>query len=159
MSTITIDEVKRTEIAGLFTISFLGEDDSEFDKFIKKFKEDADKKEDLFLVLNAINRMLNASGFLERYFRPEGKFGDNVVALPIEKAKIRLYCLRMSDSVLIVGNGGIKKSKTYQEDDNLNGYVITLQQLDHLLEKEIKDGKVKIEETKISGIDNTFFEI
>ena len=159
MSTITIDEVKRTEIAGLFTISFLGEDDSEFDKFIKKFKEDADKKEDLFLVLNAINRMLNASGFLERYFRPEGKFGDNVVALPIEKAKIRLYCLRMSDSVLIVGNGGIKKSKKYQEDDNLNGYVITLQQLDHLLEKEIKDGKVKIEETKISGIDNTFFEI
>lgn len=159
MATITIDEVKRTEIAGLFTISFLGEDDSEFDKFIKKFKEDADKKEDLFLVLNAINRMLNASGFLERYFRPEGKFGDNVVALPIEKAKIRLYCLRMSDSVLIIGNGGIKKSKTYQEDDNLNGYVITLQQLDHLLEKEIKNGRVKIEETKISGIDNTFFEI
>lgn len=159
MATITIDEVKRTEIAGLFTISFLGEDDSEFDKFIKKFKEDADKKEDLFLVLNAINRMLNASGFLERYFRPEGKFGDNVVALPIEKAKIRLYCLRMSDSVLIVGNGGIKKSKTYQEDDNLNGYVITLQQLDHILEKEIKNGRVKIEETKISGIDNTFFEI
>lgn len=159
MATITIDEVKRTEIAGLFTISFLGEDDSEFDKFIKKFKEDADKKEDLFLVLNAINRMLNASGFLERYFQPEGKFGDNVVALPIEKAKIRLYCLRMSDSVLIIGNGGIKKSKTYQEDDNLNGYVITLQQLDHLLEKEIKNGRVKIEETKISGIDNTFFEI
>lgn len=49
MATITIDEVKRTELAGLFTISFLGEDDSEFDKFIKKFKEDADKKEDLLL--------------------------------------------------------------------------------------------------------------
>lgn len=85
MATITIDEVKRTELAGLFTISFLGEDDSEFDKFIKKFKEDADKKEDLFIVLNALNRMLLESGFLERYFRPEGKYNDHVVALPIEK--------------------------------------------------------------------------
>lgn len=159
MATITIDEVKRTELAGLFTISFLGEDDSEFDKFIKKFKEDADKKEDLFIVLNALNRMLLESGFLERYFRPEGKYNDHVVALPIEKTNIRLYCLRMSDSVLIVGNGGIKKRKTYQEDDNLNGYVIALQQLDKLLKKEIMSGKVKIEKTKITGIDNTLFEI
>lgn len=159
MSTICIEEVKRTEVAGLFTITFFGEGDSEFEKFIKKFKEDADKKEDLFVILNAINRMLNASGFLERYFRPEGKYGDDVMALPVEKTNIRLYCLRLSDSVLIVGNGGIKKSKTYQEDDNLNGYVITLQQLDKLLKKEIKNGKVKIEEAKICGIDNTFFEI
>lgn len=65
----------------------------------------------------------------------------------------------MSDSVLIVGNGGIKKRKTYQEDDNLNGYVIALQQLDKLLKKEIMSGKVKIEKTKITGIDNTLFEI
>ena len=122
-------------------------------------KKNADKKEDLFIVLNALNRMLIESGFLERYFRPEGKYNDHVVALPIEKTNIRLYCLRMSDSVLIVGNGGIKKGQTYQEDDNLNGYVIALQQLDKLLKKEIIKGKVRIEKTKITGIDNTLFEI
>ncbi len=72
---------------------------------------------------------------------------------------MRLYCLRMSNSVLIVGNGGIKRTKTYEEDESLNGYVITLQKLDKLLNHAIKSGKVIIEETMISGIDKTEFDL
>ena len=72
---------------------------------------------------------------------------------------MQLYCLRMSDSVLIVGNGGIKRTKTYEEDESLNGYVITLQKLDKLLNHAIKSGKVIIEETMISGIDKTEFDL
>ena len=72
---------------------------------------------------------------------------------------MRLYCLRMSDSVLIVGNGGIKSTKTYEENESLNGYVITLQKLDKLLNHDIKSGKVIIEETMISGIDKTEFDL
>ncbi len=159
MTRIYIEEVKKTDIAGLFTICFEGNDATEFQKFIEKFKEDASRKEELSVILTAINRMLTASGFLERYFRPEGKMGDHVVALPIERTKMRLYCLRMSDSVLIVGNGGVKSTKTYEEDESLNGYVITLQKLDKLINKAIKSGKVTIEETIISGIDKTDFNL
>ena len=159
MTRIQIEEVQKTDIAGLFTICFEGDDATEFQKFIEKFKEDASRKEELSVILTAINRMLTASGFLERYFRPEGKIGDHVVALPIERTKMRLYCLRMSDSVLIVGNGGMKNTKTYQEDESLNGYVITLQKLDKLLDHAIKSGRVSIEETTISGIDKTDFDL
>ena len=159
MTRIHIEEVQKTDIAGLFTICFEGDDATEFQKFIEKFKEDATRKEELSVILTAINRMLTASGFLERYFRPEGKMGDHVVALPIERTKMRLYCLRMSDSVLIVGNGGIKNTKTYEEDESLNGYVITLQKLDKLLNHAIKRGIVSIEETTISGIDKTDFDL
>lgn len=159
MTRVYIEEVQKTDIAGLFTICFEGDDATEFQKFIEKFKEDATRKEELSVILTAINRMLNASGFLERYFRPEGKMGDHVVALPVERTKMRLYCLRMSDSVLIVGNGGIKRTKTYEEDESLNGYVITLQKLDKLLNHAIKSGKVIIEETMISGIDKTAFDL
>lgn len=159
MTRVYIEEVQKTDIAGLFTICFEGDDVTEFQKFIEKFKEDATRKEELSVILTAINRMLNASGFLERYFRPEGKMGDHVVALPVERTKMRLYCLRMSDSVLIVGNGGIKRTKTYEEDESLNGYVITLQKLDKLLNHAIKSGKVIIEETMISGIDKTEFDL
>ena len=159
MTRIQIEEVQKTDIAGLFIICFEGDDATEFQKFVEKFKEDAYRKEELSVILTAINRMLTASGFLERYFRPEGKMGDHVVALPIERTKMRLYCLRMSDSVLIVGNGGIKNTKTYEEDESLNGYVITLQKLDKLLDHAIKSGKVRIEETTISGIDKTDFDL
>lgn len=62
----------------------------------------------------------------------------------------------MSDSVLIVGNGGIKNTRTYDEDSDLSGYVITLQKLDALLKEAIKNGVVIIEETNITGTENIF---
>ncbi len=58
--------------------------------------------------------------------------------LPVVSGKLRLYCLRLSDSVLIAGGGGRKSTKTYNEDSNLNGYVISLQKLDELIKVEVK---------------------
>ncbi len=81
---------------------------------------------------------------------------DHVVALPIERGKLRLYCLRMSDSVLIVGNGGIKTTRTYDEGADLSGYVITLQKLDALLKDAIRNGIVSIEGTNITGTEISF---
>lgn len=159
MTHVCIEEVKKTDIAGLFTIVFDNASETEFENFINKFKENAVRQEELSIILTAIERMLTVSGFLERYFRPEGKMNDHVVALPIEKTPLRLYCLRLSDNVLIVGNGGLKKTKTYQEDENLNGYVITLQKLDKLLNAAVKRGDVVIEEAYIAGIDTMRFEI
>lgn len=156
MATAKIQEIEQTDKAGLFTICFEGSDETEFEKFIMRFKDDAERKQDLQVILNAIQKMLSASGFLERYFRPEGKMSDHVVALPVERGKLRLYCLRMSDSVLIVGNGGIKNTRTYDEDSDLSGYVITLQKLDALLKEAIKNGVVIIEETNITGTENIF---
>ncbi len=156
MAKVKIHEIEQTDKAGLFTICFEGNDETEFEKFVMKFKGDAERKQDLQVILNAIQKMLSVSGFLDRYFRPEGKMNDHVVALPIERGKLRLYCLRMSDSVLIVGNGGIKTTRTYDEDADLSGYVITLQKLDALLKEAIKSGVVSIEETNITATENTF---
>lgn len=64
---------------------------------------------------------------LERYFRREGKYADRVYALPTDSGRLRLYCLRLSDKILILGNGGIKATRTYNEDSELNGYVMDLQ--------------------------------
>ena len=84
---------------------------------------------------------------------------DRVAALPIQASKLRLYCLRLSDSVLIVGNGGEKSTKTYEEDPELSGYVINLQKLDELLKSAEQKGTISIEETTIEGIDDKMFEI
>ena len=84
---------------------------------------------------------------------------DRVAALPIQSSKLRLYCLRLSDSVLIVGNGGQKDTKTYQENPELNGYVINLQKLDDILRIAEQKGTISIEETTIEGIDDKTFEL
>lgn len=159
MAKATILSVEQTEKAGLFTIIFEGEAMSEFDSFYNKFISDAERSTDLQQILTQIDLMLNVRGFTERNFRYEGKASDNVVALPTYKNSLRLYCLRLSDSVLIVGNGGVKRTQTHEEDSVLNGYVINLQKLDALLKADIKRGVVRIEKTEIIGVDNKEYDL
>ena len=159
MSKAKIQSIEQTEKNGLFTICFENENQTEFEKFYNRFKNDAVCKDDLHTILTALNRMLQISGFLERYFRPEGKMKDGVCALPIESGKLRLYCLRLSDYVLIVGNGGRKATKTYNENSELNGYVISLQNLDSLIKVAVRKGDITIENGVINGIDEKVFDI
>ena len=159
MAKAKIESVTQTAKAGLFTISFDGESYTEFQKFIIKGEADATLQPDLQEILRIINRMVSEIGFLERMFRPEGKMRDRVAALPVETNKLRLYCLRLSDGVLLIGNGGQKRTRTYDESDELSGYVLTLQKLDELLRVAERKGTVSIEETTIRGIDDKIFDI
>ena len=159
MAKAKIRSVEQTEKAGLVTICFENCSEYEVEKFVLKFKDDAYLQRDLQVILAALQRMLRTSGFLERYFRPEGKMKDNVCALPVTSGKLRLYCLRLSDSVMIVGNGGQKNTKTYQESEELQGYVINLQKLDKLIRAAVRNGDITIEERIIEGIDNKNFSL
>ena len=159
MANATIQSVMQTDKAGLFTICFEGESYNEFQKFIIKGRDNATLQPDLQEILRIIQRMMQEVGFLERMFRPEGRMRDRVAALPLETNKLRLYCLRLSDSVLIVGNGGQKRTRTYNEDEELSGYVISLQKLDELLKTAERKGSIKIEVATIRGIDNQTFDI
>lgn len=158
MSEAIITSIRQTQTIGLFSITFEGENHTEFRKFIEKFKDDAVRNKELNLILTEIGR-IEQNGALERYFRYEGKMSDHVVALPALQSGLRLYCLRMSDSVLIVGNGGVKNTRTYEQDPELNGYVINLQKLDALLREDIRKGIVVIEATEIKGADEKTYDI
>ena len=158
MTKATLLSLEQTDAAGLFTIIFENENQSEFVRFVNKFKDDAIRKNELRIILNQIDVMLQ-KGIEERRFRPEGKMSDGVAALPVYQSGLRLYCLRLSDSVLIVGNGGVKSTKTYQEDEDLNGYVISLQKLDSLLKADIENGIVRVEKTMLIGVDDREYDI
>ena len=82
---------------------------------------------------------------------------DAVVALPTLRSKLRLYGLRLSDRILILGNGGQKKTRTYDEDNTLSGYVLTLQRFEELLKEGVADGSVIITESEIET--DKIFEI
>lgn len=128
--------------------------ETEFEKFISKFINDADYSEEYSRIAAVIKRIYQTGAF-ERYFRPEGNMNDSVVALPVISSKLRLYCLRLSDKILILGNGDVKKTRRYEDDPALKGYVMTLQKFEELLKEGVKDGSVKITETTIET-DNIF---
>lgn len=144
----------QTENCTVYTIQFLSDDLNEFEKFVAKFQEDAELKADFRIIAKFIDQILDF-GALERYFRPEGKMKDSVVALPTLRSKLRLYGLRLSDKILILGNGGEKRTRTYDEDDSLKGYVLTLQRFEELLMEGVNNGSVVITEKEIET-DKTF---
>lgn len=102
--------VNNTEACTIYTIQFLSENESEYERFYNRFKDDAEFNPDLMRIVALINKIADL-GALERYFRPEGKYNDKVCALPVLQSKLRLYCLRLSDKILVLGNGGVKKDK------------------------------------------------
>lgn len=68
-------------------------------------------------------------------------FKDRVVALPIyvvsrnKKAEgtLRLYGIRISNSLLIIGGGGLKTTQAYEQDEVLREHVERLQKIDGVL--------------------------
>jgi len=95
MTKASLLSLEQTDAAGLFTIIFENENQSEFVRFVNKFKDDAIRKNELRIILNQIDVMLQ-KGIEERRFRPEGKMSDGVAALPVYQSGLRLYCLRLS---------------------------------------------------------------
>ena len=149
----TVDLVEQSEKVSFYSISFQMDRTTEFERFLSKFEEEAEFNEDYQRILAALEIILDR-GALERYFRPEGSINDNLCAIPIESGNIRLFCLRISDQILILGNGDKKTTRTYQEDRRLLGYALDLQKFDRLLKKDLEDGVVTIEERTLKYIED-----
>ena len=158
LATATLNTIEQNDNVGMFSICFDGSEVSEFEKFLNEFKDNATYNKDFNVILLALSKIID-KGALERFFRNEGRMNDNVKALAIDSRKLRLYCLRISDQILILGNGGVKNTRTYQEDSKLSGYVMDLQTFDKVLLKAQKSGKVTIEKNMITDIQSATFEI
>ena len=158
MAKATLTTIEQNDNVGMFSICFDGSEVSEFEKFLNEFKDNATYNKDFNVILLALSKIID-KGALERFFRNEGRMNDNVKALAIDSRKLRLYCLRISDQILILGNGGVKNTRTYQEDSKLSGYVMDLQTFDKVLLKAQKSGKVTIEKNMITDIQSATFEI
>ena len=158
MKDLYVKNIENEGVVTMYTIQFTGEELSEYEKFVQRFKDSAELKRDYQIIIYALSKIAN-NGALERYFRPEGKMYDNVCALPVDSGKLRLYCLRITDKILIIGNGGLKTTQTYEESEELLGYVMDLQKFDKLIKSEIANGSLTISETDIEGITEKNFEI
>lgn len=158
MAKVSIEYIIGSDKATLYTICFDGKTRSEFADFYTKFSQIEEFREDLQTIVLALNKIIQ-NGVYERYFRVEGKMNDGVCALPIESGRLRLYCSRLSQQILIAGNGGVKDTRTYNESQELNDCVLVLQRFEKSIKASIKKGDVIIEETELKGIEDKMFEL
>ena len=141
-----------TDVTDIFTIRIDNDTLTEFHKFLIMFKDTQNPylKDDLFRIESAIKQIAQ-NGALESLFRPEGKMSDRVCAMPLlikSRSKnigtLRLYCIRISDKLLILGGGGLKTTDSYEQDDILNKKVEDLQLIDK--ENTTKEKRTIIED-------------
>lgn len=147
--------VEEHDAVNFYSILLDGKELTELETFFDKFPVGCEYDKEVDTIVAWLDQIAER-GALERYFRPEGKYGDGVCAIPIESGRIRLYCIRLSDKILIFGNGGVKDAKTWEESETLSDYVELLMDTSRFLTSRIKDGKVLLVDKEIVG-DLLFF--
>ena len=75
------------------------------------------------------------------------------MALPshLETTSLRLYLLNIEAKILILGNGGLKSTATYEEDEILHKEVRTLQKIDIQLKQREKEKVIVVSGTELLG--------
>ena len=140
------------EVVSIYSPQFIGEEYSEFERFLLTYMDNEEYGEDLGTIMGRLET-IKRMGAEDRYFRYEGRSCDRVRALPayLESSRLRLYCLCISSKVLILGNGGVKETQTYQEDPYLNKCVETLQKIDFEIRQRENRKEIIVKGTQLHG--------
>lgn len=147
----SVELIEEHEKVNFYSIHLDGEELSELERFFDKFPEGCEYDEEVDTILAWIDKIAE-KGALERYFRPEGRYGDGVGVIPIDVGnKIRLYCLRLTDKVLIFGNGGVKDSDSWQNSKVLAPYVQLLTETSRFVKSRLRDGKIILMDKELIG--------
>lgn len=142
---ILIKEFKRFKKVTFYTLRYEESNISETDKFLDRFMNNTDFKEDFDDILNYIEE-IGERGAEAKYFRFEGK----AEALPPKwsQNKLRLYCIRLTDNIVILANGGIKSSQTAQDSKDLSMKFHFANKAAKELTECIMTGQIKINHEK-----------
>ena len=147
----SVELIEEYEKVNFYSIRIKDAELTELESFFEKFPEGCEYDDEIDVIISWLDQIAER-GALERYFRPEGRYGDGVGVIPIDVGnKIRLYCLRLSDKILVFGNGGIKDAKSWQESDTLAPYVKMLIDTSRFISSRIKDGTIVLVDKEIVG--------
>lgn len=138
---ICLDLFEEHPNVNLYTIRFLEDEKSLFDRFLEKH-ETPEFEAELQMITHWLDK-IGQFGALERFFRPEGHPMVKAIPLFSSYAGLRLYCFRLSDSILILGGGKQKMVKKFQEDSELQFHVEVVKKSGLQLLKAIDQGRIR----------------
>lgn len=143
--------VEEHDAVNFYSIHLDEEELSELERFFEKFPVGCEYDDEIDIIIAWLDK-IGENGALERYFRPEGRYGDGVGVIPIDVGnKLRLYCLRISDKILVFGNGGIKDADSWQNSGTLAPYVEMLIDTSRFIISRIRDGKIILVDKDLVG--------
>ena len=148
-----------------YTFQIEGNKRSETDKFFTKLEFVEEIADDLYRLNRLIITIGEKTGAIFELFRPE----DEAVALPpkpsfkvqrtlkiqeIEQNNLRLYCIWISKNIVILANGGIKKSLKTEDSPDLMPHFRFAKSMGKQINKLITEGLFEFDEKEIFDLEN-----
>lgn len=147
----SIELVEEHPLVNFYSIKLEEQELTELERFFEKFPIGCEYDHDIDVIIAWIDK-IGEMGALERHFKYEGKYGDGVMAIPIELGnKVRLYCLRLSDNILIFGNGDVKDVEKWQDSPTLSAYVEMLMDTSRFIASRMNNGNIVLVDKNIIG--------
>lgn len=130
-----------------------------FERFIE---ENIDvHKQEIKNILDKLQTIGKETGARISHFKEkEGGLGDGVCAMfDLPDKKLRLYCIRYGTQIIILGGGGIKKVRTWQEDPKLNKEASLIKKIAKEINQQIKDKDIEYSDDFMEFEGDLIFEI
>ena len=132
-------------------IDDIDEEYSETEKFITRFQDPEGGFYEEFAILLKLIEQIGERGAFVRYFRQE----DKAEALPSRPkkvkdlvikmdSKLRLYCIRLSDRIVVLCNGGIKTRDGAEFCPNVSSHFRFANRVADKLWAELNDNNIRI---------------
>lgn len=160
MTYATIEETYTFKRVKFYSVRIEDETYSEIEKFIIRFQQDKKYQEELDNILALLKIMGNDKGAMPIFFRDESIAN----ALPPERrgairqnmlhfidADLRLFCLRMSNEIVVLFNGGVKDSQKTQDSVDLFPKFRLAQRLSKAINQKIMEKELRIDGHILKG--------
>jgi hypothetical protein len=154
-----IEAFRRMDAVTYYTVRLEAADEeerlSETDDFFERFGTEDNEHGEAFDQIFDLLLAIGERGAYERYFRFEAR----ALALPGYRqavcslleddeeypSNLRLYCILLSESVVVLCNGGIKTARTPQECPNVAGHFRLANSVAKHLDEMRRSGEIELE--------------
>lgn len=153
-----------------FEMDMKMDDESETDKFFHKFENDTALTHELDKMITFLKKIGENFGANKALFRHErradalppqrkmmAKYGL-LDFLETDEYKLRLYCLRLSDSVVILFNGGLKTNDDPEKCHNVSRHFKDAQIFSKKINEKLNDKDFHLSKGSLTSNDELAFK-
>jgi hypothetical protein len=147
---LKIKKYKTGKKGAIYSLIYQNETDDALSLFMQKYYPLY--KKEVESIVNRLQFMLDKSGFLDEYFISESPDSKNMVYKVMylySNPKLRLACIKLNRSVIIIGGGAVKKTQKWQEDEELSAIFKLLIKVDKYIANNEIDFQKDIIEIEI----------
>jgi hypothetical protein len=127
----------RSKKVTVYSIRFEGCPVTETDRFVEEYLKKG-FSEDIQLIRRWLYNVTTRGAQL-RYFRAE----NNVCAGPVTFSRLRIYCIRCSDNIIILDGGGEKKGQKTQDGAETWKAMKLMMAIDEKLIEKIQEKEIR----------------